>query len=152
VTSSEKAFYESVGALDWGGISAVPGAQAPRRLGADKNGNFVWVPLYLGMKLARIDIRTLETKYYPLPFLGTAYFLTVDKDHNVWTQFTSDDRVVKFNPKVEQWTVYDLPSHGCRSANITADDLRGEVWVACTWTTRLNRLQFRTAQQLQALK
>ncbi len=44
MTPDDRAFYESVGALLWGGINSVPGAQAPRRLGADRGGDTVWVP------------------------------------------------------------------------------------------------------------
>jgi streptogramin lyase len=138
--------------MGWGGINSVPGAEAPRRLGADKNCDSVWVPNYLGMNLARINIRTHETKYYPLPFPGHPYFSVVDKNHIVWTNLMTDDRVVRFDPKREQWTVYQLPSIGCEPRNIAVDDVRGDVWVPCCRTSRVARLQFRTEQQLQALR
>ena len=152
MTASDNAFYESVGALEWGGINSVPGAQAPRRLAADPGGDTVWVPLYLGMKLASINTRTLELQYYPLPILGTPYYLVVDDEHNVWANLLSDDRIVKFEPKTENWTVYDLPSHGCSTRNIAFDNIRREAWLPCSRSSRLARFQFRTAEQLQALK
>jgi len=152
MTPAEKAFYESVGALSWGGINSVPGAQAPRRLGADRRGDTVWVPNYLGMNLASINIRTHDTKYYPLPITGHPYFVVVDENHNVWTNVMTDDRALKFDPKTEQWTVYQLPSIGCESRNIAVDDIRGDIWVPCSRTSRVARLQFRTPAQIAALK
>ena len=151
-TPADREFYESVGALGWGGINSVPGAEAPRRLGADKHGDSVWVPNYLGMNLARINIRTHQTKYYPLPIPGHPYFSVVDKNHNVWTNLMTDDRVVKLDSKTDRWTVYQLPSVGCEPRNIAIDDIRGDVWVPCCRTSRVARLQFRTESQLKALR
>ena len=147
MTPADRNFYESVGALNWGGINSVPGAQAPRRLGADRNGDTVWVPNYLGMNLAKINIRTHETTYYPLPINGNPYFVVVDKNHQVWTNLLSDDRVVKLDPATEEWTIYQLPSIGCETRNIAVDDIRGDIWVPCARTSRVARLQFRTAAE-----
>ena len=147
MTPADRTFYESVGALNWGGINSVPGAQAPRRLGADRNGDTVWVPNYLGMNLAKINIRTHETTYYPLPINGNPYFVVVDKNHQVWANLLSDDRVVKLDPATEEWTIYQLPSIGCETRNIAVDDIRGDIWVPCARTSRVARLQFRTAAE-----
>jgi streptogramin lyase len=103
------------------------------------------------MNLARIDIRTHETKNYPLPQPGHPNFSVVDKDHNVWSNLMTDDRVVKFDPRNERWTVYQLPSLGCEPRNIAVDDIRGDVWVPCCRTSRVVRLQFRSEQEVQAL-
>ena len=150
-TPADNAYYELVGALSWGGI--IPHyANAPRRPSADKTGNTVWVPNYYGQNLARIDIRTLKTRYYPLPINGHPYTTVVDKYHNVWTDVPLGDRVLKLDPKTERWTVYQLPSLGCSSRHMSVDDLRDEVWVPCDQTSRIMRIQFRTAQQIAALK
>ena len=149
MTPDDRAFYESVGALLWGGINSVPGAQAPRRLGADRGGDTVWVPNYLGMNLARIDIRTHEVSYHALPINGNPYFVVVDKDHNVWANLLSDDRVVKLDPATDEWTIYQLPSIGCETRNIAVDDIRGDIWVPCARTSRVARLQFRTPAEVE---
>ena len=151
-TPADREFYESMGALSWGGINFVPGAQAPRRMGADKNGDSVWVANFFGNNLARIDIDTLETKYYAAPVKGHPYDVAIDKHHNAWTNLMADDRVAKLNPETGRWTLYLLPSHGCQPRDIAVDDVRGEVWVPCRQATRIARLQFRTAQQVEALK
>ncbi len=149
MTPDDQAFYESVGALLWGGINSVPGAQAPRRLGADRRGDTVWVPNYLGMNLARIDIRTHEVTYHALPINGNPYFAVVDKDHNVWANLLSDDRVVKLDPATGACTIYQLPSLGCETRNIAVDDIRGDIWVPCARTSRVARLQFRTPAEVE---
>jgi streptogramin lyase len=132
-----------------GNINTIPYGQQPRRLGADKRGDSVWVPNNAASNLAKINIHTLETKYYPVD--GHPYFVTVDKDSNVWTNLFIDAKVGKFNPRTEQWTYYTLPSR-CESRKISVDDIRGEVWVPCANTSRVIRLQFRTAEQIQVLK
>jgi streptogramin lyase len=148
-TAADREWYKSMGAMTWGNINTIPYGQQPRRLGADKHGASVWVPNNAASNLAKINIHTLETKYYPVE--GNPYFVTVDKDSNVWTNLFIDAKVGKFNPRTEQWTYYTLPSR-CESRNISVDDIRGDVWVPCANTSRVIRLQFRAAEQIQALK
>jgi len=148
-TAADREWYTSMGAMTWGNINTIPYGQQPRRLGADKRGDSVWVPSNAASILTKINIHTLETKYYPVE--GNPYFVTVDKDSNVWTNLFIDAKVGKFNPRTEQWTYYTLPSR-CESRNISVDDIRGDVWVPCANTSRVIRLQFRTAAQIEALK
>ena len=138
--------------MKWSHINTIPGAMGPRRLGADKNGNTVWVPLFHASAVAKIDIKTRKTTYYPLPITAHPYFLVVDKNHTVWTNSMVDDIVAQFEPKTEQWTFFRLPTHGCETRNLAVDDLRGEVWVPCIKASKTVRLQFRTPAQIQALK
>lgn len=152
-TPADKEFYESSGAsLAWGGSPAVPGEQAPRRLGADKKGDTVWVPNWWGSNLAEINIHSKEVTYHKLPFFSQPYFVSVDKNHVVWTNLASDDRVAAFDQKTKQWTIYRLPINGCESRNIAVDDLRGDVWVPCYRASKIFRLQFRTAEWMQSMK
>ena len=148
-TAADREWYAQMGVMTWGNINTVPYGQQPRRLGADKHGDAVWVPNNAASNVARIDIHTLETKYYPIE--GNPYFVTVDKDSNVWTNLFLDARVAKLNPRTGQWTYYTLPSR-CESRNISVDTIRGDVWVPCSNTSRIIRLQFRTAAQIEASK
>ena len=66
VAPEDRAVYELTGG-DWN--SAPPWQQAPRRLGGDRTGN-VWVALWWGDRLAKIDIRTHKVTYYPYPNPG----------------------------------------------------------------------------------
>jgi len=149
---ADREFYEEVGALKWSHINTVPGAIGPRRLGADKNGNTVWVPLFHAAAIAKVDIKTRKASYYQLPFDSTPYFLVVDKNRVVWTNLLTDDRVARFDPKSEAWTFYRLPTHGCETRNIAVDDVRGDVWVPCIKASKIVRLQFPTTAEVQALR
>jgi len=148
-TPADRAWYQSMGVLTWGNINTVPHGQQPRRMGADKRGRYVWVPNNAGNNLARIDIHTLETKYYPLQ--GNPYFVTVDRDSNVWTNLFADAKVARLDPRTEQWTYFTLPSR-CESRNISVDDVRGDAWVPCANTSRVIRLRPRTAAEIEALR
>ena len=75
-------------------------AQAPRRMGADKNGDYVYVGNSFGGTLAKINIHTKETTLIPLPNpeAHQPYQIGVDKEHNVWTNLWSTDKIAKYNP------------------------------------------------------
>lgn len=152
LTPADREFYNNIGATKWAGSFAVPGIQAPRRLGADKNGDTVWVANWWGMNLAKIDIKTRKATYYQLPISANPYNAVVDKNHMVWTNLMSDDAVAKLDPKTEQWTIYKLPSIGTTLRHITVDDARGDVWLPYREASRAARLQFRTQADLKTLK
>jgi|KBSSwiStaDraftv2_1062776.scaffolds.fasta_scaffold01322_5 Streptogramin lyase len=148
-TAADREWYRAMGVMTWGNINTVPYGQQPRRMGADKRGEYVWVPNNVGNNVARINIHTLDVKYYPVE--GNPYFVTVDKNSNVWTNLFSDAKVARLNPKTEQWTYYTLPSR-CESRNISIDDIRADVWVPCANTSRVIRMRPRTAAEIEALK
>ena len=148
-TPADREWYQSMGVMTWGNINTVPHGQQPRRMGADKRGEYVWIPNNVGNNVARVNIHTLDVKYYPVD--GNPYFVTVDKSSNVWTNLFSDAKVARLNPRTEQWTYFTLPSR-CESRNISVDDIRGDVWVPCANTSRVIRMRPRTAAEIEALK
>ena len=143
----EEREYSSEGRVTW------VEQQYPRRLGADKNGNAVWVPNYLGGNLARIDTQTREVEYYQLPIDSNPYYTVVDRNHMVWTNLMTNDRVAKFDPETKEWTIYVLPSLGGETRNIAVDNRRDpvEIWVPYFRTSRIARLQFRTKEEIDAV-
>jgi streptogramin lyase len=149
LTDADREWFKAMGVMTWGNINTVPQGQQPRRMGADKRGEYVWVPNNAGNNLARVNIKTLETKYYRLQ--GSPYFVTVDKDSNVWTNLFADAKVARLDPRTEQFTYYTLPSR-CESRNISVDNIRGDVWVPCANTSRVIRLHPRTAAEIEALR
>ena len=150
-TPQDREFYESIGALTWGGINMVPGAQAPRRMGTDKHGDTLWVANFQGENLARINIRTLDATYYRLPIRSHPYRVTADEDHNAWTSIMGDDWLLRLHPDTAEWTMFQLPVLNCDSRYLWIDHGRDELWVPCARTSQAIRMQFRTAEQLQAL-
>jgi streptogramin lyase len=150
LTAEDRQFNEQAKADS---ISGLLTSQGPRRMGA--YGNYVWWPNWFGGSISRVDIRTHEVSYYPLPFPDShAYDVALDKNGNVWTALLGDDRVAKFDPNTQQWTVYKLPSLGYEVRYIAVDNRKEipEVWVPSNRASKLARLQFRTDQQLETVK
>jgi streptogramin lyase len=145
MTEDDKELFNSIGS-DWN--SATPWAQGPRRLGAEKNGNYVWVADYWGNNLARIDNRTHEVTHIDYPnqkaFPGI-YDTTIDKNGMVWMNMMNADTVARYNPKTDQWTEFRLPTLGTESRFIAVDNYKDqiEVWVPSYRTNKIMRIQFR---------
>ncbi|MBI4465070.1 MAG: carboxypeptidase regulatory-like domain-containing protein [Acidobacteria bacterium] len=137
---------------DWN--SATAWHQGPRRLGADKKGNTVWVADSWGDTLAKIDTKThkVTTYPYPSPGYGLVYDTVIDKNGMVWINLMNADRVARFNPKTETWTEFTLPSIATENRFIAVDNSKDtvEVWVPYWRTNRLARIQFRSKEQLRA--
>jgi streptogramin lyase len=110
LTAEEKKFYETYTQPDFN--SPLPWAQGPRRMGTDKNADVLWVGDSWGANLARIDTHSHETTYVPLPGQQQPYHVTVDKNHNAWTNIWGADRVLRYDPKSGSWTAFDLPTRG----------------------------------------
>ena len=152
VTEEDRKVYSMSGS-DWN--SAVPWAQGPRRLGGDRTGNAVWVANWWGENLAKIDIRTSKVTQYPVPSKDSGpYAVVVDKNHVVWVNMMNNDSVGRFDPATEKWTEYMLPTHGAETRHIAINDRVSptEVVVPYWRSSKAARLQFRTKQDVQALK
>ena len=150
ITERDRSLYKFIGS-DWN--SATPWQQAPRRLGGDKNGN-VWVALWWGNALAKIDIRSHKATYYryPGPGFPGVYDTAIDRNGMVWMNLMNADTAARFDPKTEKWTEFPLPSHGMESRFIAVDNHKDpvEVWVPSWRTHKVARIQFRTQEQLRA--
>ena len=152
LTPADREFFHRIGAMRFSGSVFNPGAQAPRRMFADPNGDAMWVANWWGQNLAKIDIETLEATYYQLPIEAHPYATAVDRNHMVWTNLSSDDAVAKLDPNTGRYTIYKLPSIGAELRHIAVDDAGGpDVWVVYREASRAARIQFRTEAQLQAL-
>ena len=152
LTPADRDFFHRIGAMRFSGSVYNPGAQAPRRMFADPEGEAMWVANWWGQNLAKIDIHTLEATYYQLPIEAHPYATVVDRNHMVWTNLSSDDAVAKLDPNTGRYTIYKLPTLGAELRHIAVDDAGGpDVWVVYREVSRTARIQFRTEAQLQAL-
>jgi streptogramin lyase len=151
-TEADRQFYERKDNLGPLSINtSAPWDRTPRRLGADPSEPYVWAADFYGEDLARINIRTMEVKYYDLPIpYASPYAVKVDKNHVVWTALRNADRVGSFDPKSNKWTVYQLPTLGSECRDITIDAKTGDVWLPSWRTSKAFRLQFRTEEQMAA--
>jgi streptogramin lyase len=130
-------------------------SQGPRRMGADKNGDAMWVCDYWGGNLAKVNIHTLQTTLYPYPTRESAiYAAVVDSHHNVWVNLFNGDAVAKFDPGTEQWTEYPLPTRGVEMRHVAISELHGstEAVLSEFRVGKVAVMQFRTKDDLQALQ
>jgi streptogramin lyase len=154
LTAEERKLYASYNMPDFN--TPYPWAHGPRRLGADKNGDFVWVGNSFSGSLAKVDIHTMKAEIIPLPRADSQqpYQVAVDKDHNVWTNSWSSDSVFKYNPETSQWTVFDLPSRGTETRYISLHEQDGRLHVVLPYsrTRRVAVLSVRSEADLAALR
>ncbi|HEX3371522.1 MAG TPA: carboxypeptidase regulatory-like domain-containing protein [Candidatus Acidoferrales bacterium] len=153
LTADDKKLYELAGVelTDFGSWWS----EGPRRLGADRNGDVVWVCDYWGGNLEKYDTRTLKSKTYKYPTPESApYDASIDREHNVWVNLTNGDSVARFNPATEQWTEFPLPGRGINLRHISLDERDGvtRIVVGYTRNSKIARMQIRSKEELQALK
>ena len=121
--------------------------RGPRRMGADRHGDAVWVAEYWNGKLAKIDIHTKKLTEYEVPSLFShPYAVVVDKNHMVWVALMNSDRIARFNPATEQFTEYPLATLGSEARFIDVDDSTSvpTIWIPYSRVNKLGRVEFRT--------
>ena len=154
ITDPELArFYEGFAPLDFN--TPVPWNQGPRRMGADKNADLVWVGTSWGASLVRINTKTMESTVVPLPYQGMSpYQITVDKNHNLWMNVWTSDVVLKYEPATNKWTTFDLPSRGTEVRHISIDERDGELKVIIPEyrVSKMAVMNFRSEADIAALK
>ena len=126
--------------------AASPLHKCPRRLGADANGDSVWVALYCADRMAKIDIRTKAVKEIPMPIRYTRpYGAVVDKNHMVWIWMLNTDMVARLDPTTEQFTFYQLPTRGTDVRMLWADNNTNPptIWAAYNRVNKVARLEFK---------
>jgi len=117
MSAQDRAFYETVS--DLGFNAPLPWSQGPRRMGADKNADLLWVGNSWGSSFAKINTKTLATTIVPLPDPAMqAYHIAVDSKHNVWGNLWTSDRIVRLDPGTNAWTIFDLPVRGTEIRHI----------------------------------
>ncbi len=126
LTPEQRKFYETFVPPDFNPPFAW--SQSPRRMGADKNGDYVWIGNSFGGNLAKVNIHTKETTLVPLPNpeAHQPYQVAIDRNRNVWTNLWSTDKIAKLDPNTNQWTLFELPTRGTESRYISLLDREGQ--------------------------
>jgi streptogramin lyase len=133
----------------------VPAPNSPYLWGTDVKRNF----------LVRLDPRSGETKWYPVPFHGSTGPHTIDPDDagNLWVTMVDNDQFGRFDPKTEKWTLWTLrPSNLANSKSMAgaaivhdmsidshghmARDAAGKIWLTMVGTNQMGTLDPRTGQ------
>jgi streptogramin lyase len=111
--------------------SPFPWQQGPRRMGTDKADDVLWVGDSWGGNLARINTKTMQITYVPLPFPKATlpYHVAVDSQHNAWTNLWMTDQVARYNPRTKSWTLFDLPTRGGEARYVSTLEKDGRLQV-----------------------
>jgi streptogramin lyase len=152
VPADVKKVYEGVVAPDFN--TPFPWSQGPRRMGTDKNGDVLWVGNSWGGNLARIDTHSKELTFVPLPPDLQPYHVAVDLNHSPWTNLWMTDKVARFDPGRNAWTVFDLPTRGSEVRYISLEQSDGRVHVVLPYfrTRKVAVMTLRTEDELAAAK
>ena len=134
----------------------LPWQQGPRRMGADKNDDVLWVGDSWGGSLARIDTKTNETSIVPLPdpFSQQPYHIAVDSAHNAWGNLWSADEIYRYNPSTKDWTFFELPRRGTEVRFISLDETGGQLKVVTPLyrTSQISVMTVRSEADMAAAK
>jgi virginiamycin B lyase len=126
--------------------------KGPRRMGADRSGDTVWIGEFYAGRLLKINIHTKKLTEYPLPNTNShPYSTAVDKNHMVWINLQNSDRIAKFNPFTEQFTEYPLPSLATDLRFIDVDNSTEvpTVWLPYFRVNKIAKIEFRTGSARQ---
>ena len=151
-SAADKAFYADYAPPDFN--SPFPWSQGPRRMGADKNGDVLWVGASWGGSLARIDTKTLAVSFVPLPGMQQPYHAIIDSKHDVWTNAWMTDQVLRYDPAAKSWTTFDLPTRGSEVRYVSLLEQNGQMQVVLPYfrTRKVAVMSFRSEADLAALK
>jgi streptogramin lyase len=148
-----RAFYENFDART--NNNPLPWSQGPRRMGTDKNADVLWVGNSWGATLARIDTKTGQTSIIPFPDKTyQPYHIAVDKNHNVWGNLWTADRVAKYDPSKGEWTMFDLPVRGTEIRHVSLLERDGvtKVIVPIYRDSKMGVMTLRSDADIAALK
>ncbi|MEA2994790.1 MAG: hypothetical protein QOG74_339 [Alphaproteobacteria bacterium] len=151
-SAADKAFYASYAPPDFN--SPFPWSQGPRRMGTDKNADVLWVGNSWGANLARIDTKTQELSFVPLPGAQQPYHAAVDAGHNVWTNAWMTDQVLRYDPAAKSWTAFDMPTRGSEARYVSLLERDGKMQVVLPYfrARKVAVMSFRSEADLAVLK
>jgi streptogramin lyase len=153
ISEENRKFYESFAAPDFN--APVPWSQGPRRMGTDKSADVLWIGNSWGNTLARINTRTMETSFVPLPGPGVMkpYHVAVDSKHNAWLNIWASDAILRYEPANNTWTTFDLPTRGSEARHISLLEREGRMQVIIPYsrTSKVAVMTFRSEEEIAAL-
>jgi streptogramin lyase len=152
VSAEEKKFYDGFVQPDFN--TPLPWSEGPRRMGTDKNADVLWVGNSWGGSLARIDTKTGDVSFVPLPGAMQPYHIAVDSKHDAWLNIWMTDAILRYDPAAKTWTRFDLPTRGteARYISVTEHTDALQVVVPYSRTSKVAVMNFRSEADLAALK
>jgi streptogramin lyase len=152
LSSEDLAFYEANGAPDFS--NPAPYAQGPRRMGTDKNDDVLYVGNSWAGTLSKINTRTQEASTIPLPPLRKPYHVAVDSHHNAWLNIWMTDQVLRYDPKANAFTAFDIPTRGSEVRYVSLYEKEGQTKVVLPSyrTRKVTVMSFRSEADIAATK
>jgi streptogramin lyase len=154
ITPAEQALYDGFTGLDFN--TPFPWGEGPRRMGADKRGDVVWVNDFFGGSIFRIDTKTLKTALIPVPDAANQYpyHATVDQHHNVWINMMNSDQVLRYDPKTGHFTYFDLPTLGTETRYVSLLERDGKMEVVLPYfrSLKIGVMTFRSDKEIAAIR
>jgi streptogramin lyase len=148
----ERKFYDTYKQPDFN--NPLPWSEGPRRMGTDKNADVLWVGNSWGGSLARIDTKTGETSFVPLPDNMQPYHIAVDSHHDAWLNIWMTDAILRYDPAAKAWTRFDLPTRGTEARYISVTEHTGALQVVVPYsrTSKVAVMSFRSEADMAKLK
>jgi streptogramin lyase len=152
INAEEKKFYDGFVQPDFN--TPLPWSEGPRRMGTDKNADVLWVGNSWGGSLARIDTKTHDVSFVPLPGAMQPYHIAVDSKHDAWLNIWMTDAILRYDPAAKTWTRFDLPTRGTEARYISVTEHTGALQVVVPYsrTSKVALMSFRSEADLAALK
>jgi streptogramin lyase len=131
-----------------------PWSRGVRRLGADKNGDTVWVGNSYDNSFSKININTDAVEIVELPVGIMPYHSRVDSNHMAWANALSADVVTRVNINTGEQTFFPIPDRGAELRHLeTHTRPDGTVSIQVTgWASRsVYQMTIRTQDEIDAL-
>jgi streptogramin lyase len=152
VNDDDRKFYATYAPKDIG--TPFPWSQGPRRIGIDRDTGVIWAADSWGGNLLRIDTKTADMKFIPLPSPETdqPYHAIPDNEHNVWASLWTTDQIAKYVPATGKWTMFDLPTRGTEVRIISLLEKPGvkELVFAYPRSSKVAVMSFRSEADIAA--
>ena len=153
MSAEDRSFYDNFNELSFN--TAIPWSEGPRRMGTDKNADILWVGNSWGASLDRINTHTREVNMVPMPDpTMQPYHVAVDSHHMVWGDLWTNDRIYRYDPSTNKWTLFELPVHGTEIRHISLLERDGKLQVVMPVyrSSQMGVMTIRSQAEMAALR
>jgi streptogramin lyase len=131
-------------------LKDLPGGRAMYQVLSDSRNN-LWLSDYIESHVGRIDARTGQTTWWPLPTPhARVRRMWMDPEDRLWFAEYRGNKLGMFDTKTEKSTEWPLPTKWSNPYQISVDR-NGELWTGGMTTDRVTRLDPKTGQSVEYL-
>ena len=102
------------------------------------------------------DVRafTHQDRFVPLPGFQQPYHVAVDSHHNAWLNIWMTDQVLRYDPKANTFTSFDIPTRGSEVRYVSLYEKDGQMKVVLPSfrTRKVTVMAFRSEADIAATK